>query len=86
MEVVVVFPPLGMHYRVGSFHGFLSELRTGQFICLNIKKIMPRWLDFQKAPLGLRHGSNRAMSARQKPAYFPASLSTQLPAANLWDC
>lgn len=38
VTTVVVFPPLGMHYMVGSFHGFLSELRTGQFICLNIKK------------------------------------------------
>lgn len=50
------------------------------------KKIMLRWLDFQKALLGLRHGSNKAMSAKQKPAYFPASLSTQLPAASLKDC
>lgn len=39
---------------------------------------MPRWLDFQNAPLGLRHSSNSAASAKQKPAYFPASIFSQI--------
>lgn len=38
VSAVIVLPLLGMPYSVGSFHGFLSELRTGQFIPLNIKK------------------------------------------------
>lgn len=42
---------------------------------------MPRWFewfDFQKALLGLRHGSMGVISAKQKPACFPAS--SQQPA------
>lgn len=42
------------------------------------KTILPRWLDFQKALLGLRHGSMGVISAKQKPARFPASSCSQL--------